>query len=251
MEELVHRIDELMRFIDGSGPRPKRRSRAGPGYLAGYERGILEALALRAKKIYMPTGTTQCARGMHETGTFAVSEEKQARYDEMFGAIANHAGWLDGAIERWTSPMNDFEFALGWEQYAAALAPRTAYRVLMDVVCHSGEVPPRTGVYVPADDQYGSLQFGWTGEPKGALPESCTFNDLGLAAVREFGHHRLWSDGERLIVFLQANIAHASLAQDSFLDLVSDASCTPCFLARHAFTTRPCKWYFVEPVGAS
>jgi hypothetical protein len=100
-------------------------------------------------------------------------------------------------------------------------------------------------------DVHGALQFAWSGGGRGQLLECTTFNDLGLDAFNRVGRDGLWVDLAKMLDVVKAhpNDPHflndplSGYAESQTLELASS------LVARTAFTSRPCKWYYVELVN--
>jgi hypothetical protein len=120
------------------------------------------------------------------------------------------------------------------------------FRVLTDITAESGQTPPRTGVYVSADDHDASLQFAWTGDAYGKLLDCTTFNGLGKAALAATGREKLWVDGRAMLDFVLANLSSPELTCDDFFDEAHTEELAPSLVARNAFTSHPSRWYYVE-----
>ena len=118
--------------------------------------------------------------------------------------------------------------------------------MLKDVSAQTGTIPVRTGVYICADDPNASLQFAWTGGGKGHLIDCSTLNTLGVAALAAVGRSDLWLNGLAMLDFVKAHQDNTLLRSDSFfLDSQSEALASS-LVARQAFTSKKCSWYYVE-----
>jgi hypothetical protein len=119
-------------------------------------------------------------------------------------------------------------------------------RAVPDVVAASGQLPPKTGVYVSIDDPDATLQFAWTGSPDGKLLNATTFNHTGQAALEAVGRPRLWVDGDAMLRFVLQNLSSLDLRIDPFFEESQTPDLAPTLVARNAFTSRPSRWCLVE-----
>jgi len=205
-------------------------------------------IAKRKDESYDFTGYNQCARLLGELSLGWSTPEEQARFEAGMSAIGKYATQLDGTMQHgW----DDRSFSLKWDKYAPLFPRLPKFRVRTDVEGESGKLPVRTGVYVPQDDPYGSLQFAWTGNSDGRLFDCETFNDLGLQALNTVGRDALWADDPRLLPIVKQPQYLASFKKLDWFNepnFLNDVTKPKEFIGRSGFTTRPCKWYLVEPI---
>jgi len=235
--------------------------------LKDFQQATAKDIAERAHEVYSFTGANQCARLLGELSMRWATEEEEERFQNSVEFITKYAFYIDYVMERpqglndgifnniWHGVESDFP-SLRTPRHAALFPLLPKFHVRTDVEAVTGKPVPRTGVYVPQDDVYGSPQFGWTGGVcDGSLDEGRTFNDLGLEAARVVGRDNLWNDSPDLLGFIKRAYSHEF---EAFLresrggrfapEMLDDASWAPAFLSSACFTTRPCKWYFVEIV---
>jgi hypothetical protein len=149
---------------------------------------------------------------------------------------------------RWT----DSGFSDRWAEQSHLFAKVPKFRVRTDVEAESGKIPVRTGVYVPQNDPYGSLQFAWTGNSDGRLFDCSTFNELGLQALNTVGRDALWTDDPRLLPIVKQPKYLAGFKElDWFKEpnFLNDPTRPQLYISSEGIFTRPCKWYFVEMVN--
>ncbi|MFV0663238.1 hypothetical protein [Denitromonas sp.] len=122
-----------------------------------------------------------------------------------------------------------------------------------DVEGESGQMPPRTGVYVAQDDPHATLQFCWTGSSDGRLGQAITFNNWGLKALSAVGRGGLWGDRDGLMRLVSDAFKRGEMTdREGFFDGdENDPEYAWAILAGQAFTQRPCKWYFVEMIDGA
>jgi hypothetical protein len=151
------------------------------------------------------------------------------------------------------------------ERAQECVSESATFRVRTDIEGESGKVPPRTGVYIPQGDPWGTPQFAWAGgDPDedggrwydGTLGDAVTFNAMGLEAMESVGRSHIWpwDDGAGAVEFLRRkgikdwegnevrdeSDAVALLGGASYGEGVFDPN------VGGGTTTRPCKWYYVE-----
>jgi hypothetical protein len=216
--------------------------------LRDFQKSVNRQIAEAAHECYHSTGYNQCGRLLGELSLGWSTAEEERRFEAGMKVVGHHASWIDGAMEhRW----NEAVAAIAWDEFGQALSPLPRFRVRTDVVGESGKLPPRTGVYVPQDDPYGTLQFAWTGNTDGRLFNCMTFNELGQQALAAVGRDALWADDKRLVPIVnQPKYLAAFRKLDWFkdADFLSNPVNAKRFIAGEGFTERPCKWYLVEKV---
>ena len=221
--------------------------------IADFRQDTLESITLRAQQVYDKTGAGFCSRMLSEYSMMWVSPDQEKSFKERFEEVVKYAGEIDGIMER-SSPLDDFSFWAIWQRHKALFPRFPKFRVHTDIVGRSGEVPPRTGAYVPIDDPYGALQFAWTGAAPngyrgGYLADCDTFNDVGLDALAAVGRDGLWGDDTGLIDFLARSVKRipdASWAMDDNGVIKTRPRLAASVVALASSTHRACEWYFVE-----
>ncbi|HSD40071.1 MAG TPA: hypothetical protein VLC92_21405 [Rhodocyclaceae bacterium] len=217
--------------------------------LQDFEKSLVKDIALRAKESYEFSGYIQCARLIGELGMGWATPGEEARFEAGMEVIGRYAAHLDNTMRRLWSDGIVFNV---WGSYRAQFPRLPKFRVRTDVVGESERLPGRTGVYVPQDDPYGTLQFAWTGNKDGRLFECRAFNDLGLEAVNLLGREGLWGgDDLRLLALVkQPKYRDAFLAEKPrMIDekrYLADPVGVNGFISSEGISDRSCKWYFVE-----
>lgn len=218
-------------------------------FLADFALSIATDIAKRAFESYAITGTNQCERGLAELSLDWMTPDEEDAFKARFEQLSLYAMNIDKTMDqhgnsgRW----DDFGLTRRLDEFKEVLREAPALRLRADVTGQTGSVPVRTGVYLPLDDPYGTPQFCWTGKPAGQLLECRTFNDLGLAALAALGRDKLWLDDSGMQAFAQAHAHDVRLANDSFLAYsLAKPHLSSSLVARHAFTSRPCNWIYVE-----
>jgi len=219
-------------------------------FLGDLQRSVAQSIADLKSNIYHKTGVYQCGRGIAEFSMQWTTPEEQDQFDRIFEALFKYARYIDNTMDRavTSTRWNDFSLMLAWESHRDAFPVLPKFRVLPELVCESGQVPPRTGVYVSMNDPNASLQFAWTGDATGKLLAGTTFNDMGRAALASVGRAKLWTDGDAMLRFVLDNLSCPDLRQDSFFNESQTTELAPSLVARNAFKPNPSRWCFVELV---
>jgi len=217
-------------------------------FLGDLQRSISQSSIERKRNIYRTTGVYQCARGMSECSIQRMTHDEQDQFDRMFENLYNYAQYIDDTMDRTmhSSHWTDFGLTLAWERHQAAFSVLPKFRTITDVVCESGQMPPRTGVYVSLDDSDATLQFAWNGNATGKLLAGTTFNEVGRAALASMGRTKLWTNGDAMLRFVLDNLSSSNLRQDSFFEESQTAELAPSLVARNGFKSNPSLWCFVE-----
>jgi len=219
-------------------------------FLADFQQSVAEDISDRSSNSFHVTGTHQCARGLSEYSMQWATAEEEKRFDAMFAELSNYARNIDTTMQKsyQVSWWSDFGLALAWKNHASELEIIPKFRAVPEIISDTGSIPPRTGVYIAADDPNASLQFGWNGSRGGKIMPSSTFNDLGLSALAAVGRSKLWVDESAMRDFVWANLSNPDLANDEFANSSLSLALAPSVVARYAFKARPTRWYFVEIV---
>ena len=219
-------------------------------FLGDFQRSVTQSIADIKSNIYHKTGAYQCGRGMAEFSMQWTTPQEQERFDRMFEALSKYARYIDNTMDRAvpSTRWNDFGLTLAWETHRDAFPVLPTFRVVTELVCETGQLPPRTGVYVSMSDPNTSLQFAWNGNAAGKLLPGTTLNDLGRAALARVGRAKLWTDGDAMLRFVLDNLSSPYLRQDDFFNDSQTPELAPSLVARNAFKPNPSSWCFVEVV---
>lgn len=235
--------------------------------LLDWKQTIQRQISLRAVEGYSTTDAQNCAGKLRELSMRWSSEEEEQKFNRSFDAAYGYASNIDRLMKRPQSA-NDGVYHTLWNGFDlddplwrrpayGELFPRLPrFRIRTDVVAESGKLPPRTGIYVPQEDPYGTLQFGWTGGKwNGSLAECITFNQLGRQIANAIGRHQLWDATPDLLEYVRQHFPRQfeSTVREScgstFTDGdLHDLEMGVIFLGRNGFTEIPCKWCFVEKI---
>jgi hypothetical protein len=226
----------------------------GTPFLSEFSQSVLKEISDRAFEVYdRTTGAQYAAGGLREVDTGWMSDEEFNRYETAWNEAFAYASKIDRTMSRQTD-WEDSGFVQEWFNLHEHFEPVPMFRVRTDVQAETGKKPPRTGVYVPQDDPHGALQFAWTGGDYGALGECSTFNDIGLDALSLVGRAALWLNDpvndQKMFDFVKRG-PHTKVfrADPNFDDRNPSVDNAWAWAASEAFTTRSCKWYFVELVN--
>lgn len=219
--------------------------------LQDFQTSIVRDIARRSKEHYEFTGYNQCSRMLSEMGMGWTTPDEAEQFEAGMEIIGCYADGIDTTMQHQWKDGNFFNV---WKDHAAQFSRMPKFRVRTDVVGESGKLPSRTGVYVPQDDPYGTLQFAWIGSKFGHLYDCATFNDLGLEAVTLLGREGLWStDDPRLLNLVKQPKYRAAFLADKprMIDekrYLNDPGWATAFISSAGMTRKPCKWYFVEMI---
>lgn len=268
LQGLHERVRELQRFVDnildksrdegrdrflkssqwGDRDTSENWSNHAWSFLADFGLSVARHLADRASEIYHVTGAYQCGRGMAEFSMQWALPAEEEQFDAMFASITRYAGYIDDTMEKGQTDgrWDDFGLALAWQEHASNFPQLPKFRVCEDISCKTGDIPPKTGVYISSDYPAGALQFAWNGNEYGELLECSIFNELGQKAVATVGRSKLWLDEKAMLDFVQKNANAPALKEDSFYSESFTPDLAPSLVARNAFTSAPSKWFYVE-----
>ncbi|QOL49685.1 hypothetical protein [Massilia litorea] len=219
-------------------------------FLADFQRSVAENISNRVSNIFGKTAAHQCARGIAEFSMHWSTPGEQQHFDKMFAELYQYARYIDQTMDRTSSATRwtDFGLSLAWQNHATRLSTIPKFVARPDLTAHSGQLPPRTGVYVSIDDSEATLQFAWTGSPDGKLLDGTTFNRTGRAAAATVGRAKLWTDGEAMLRFVLDDLSNPDLSKDPFFEDSRTPELAPSLVARNAFTSCSSRWCYVEIV---
>ena len=215
-----------------------------------FRENVLWCVNARTFEKFGIAGENQCARMLQEYAGYPdnmlwTTPEQQMGFEERAERAFNYAQKISFILARPTT-RKDFLFWRDWQCDGHVFPKLPKFRVRTDVEGETGQVPPRTGVYVPQEDPYAALQFAWTGG-HGELGDTYTLNEVGRAALASVGRKGLWGDQDGLQEFINR-------PEYRNLESVDDrsrakAKLAPSAVSREGFESKPCKWYFVEMVN--
>lgn len=216
--------------------------------LVSFRDYLVEERSLRTIEQYGPTSNSNVAGMLRNFSLRWTTQEQEAEFNRRIDSILRSGRDLNDLVDR-PSRRTDFILDRLWLRYAAAIGSRPSFRIRADIEVSSGQHVRRTGVYVPKDDPLGTLQFAWTGGERGALSETRTFNELGREALQAIGRHRIWQPCQASVDFVRRPDVRARLEDHQYMHGDEpDPDLVPSAIARHAFESRPCDWYYVEMI---
>lgn len=217
-------------------------------FLIDFQKSLARDIANRTYEVYARTGMHQCARGLQEISTAWLTETEYRQYETLYSELEALCSNVDYTLDKSTfdSQWSDFDFSYTAKQFKINFEriPKTALHC--NIRASTGDIPPRTGVYLPLNDPHGSAQFAWVGGDRGKLLNCSTFNDLGLDVFNEVGRNALWLDDNAMFKYATLSKHHgrfdSKMSSGGILhpDLASSA------IAREAFISVPREWCFVE-----
>ena len=211
------------------------------GALQDLKKAVEYLVAMRPFEVYGDTGVYDTARMLGEYSTAWMTPDEEAKFKDDFEALYRFASRMDKVLS--DKHLDYLKYYLWWTEFSHLFPSLPRLRVRTDVEGVSGKVPPRTGVYVAQDDPNAGLQFGWTGSDQGhydALPDAETLNTLGLEALQYVGRENLWFNKAKMDEFCmlpqhRGVLTFGNPPKPDWMELGSKG-----------FTSRPCKWYYVE-----
>lgn len=213
--------------------------------LKDFQKSTIKLMAYRATERYCGTGAYQCGYMLNEHSMRWATDEEEQRFNKIWEAVYDYASKINRTTAQQVG-WDDFSFTREWHSVGAEFSRLPQFRVRFDVEAETGKRPPRTGVYVPQDDPLGALQFGWTGDSEGALREATTLNTFGFRAMHSIGRKDMWINEQKMAAFANLPENYEILKNSPMIEFPVIPNQAGSDIALNAFTTRPCKWYFVE-----
>lgn len=172
-------------------------------------------IALRSFDKYKKTSVDECLRGAEQFSMLWSTPEEERQYQLAVQAVNNIATRIDNTVDPQSSPRwSDYSLATIFPSFIEESPKIPEFRVREDLKCRTGSMPPRTGVYVSADDANAALQFAATGPAGFKLREAKTFNHIGLEALAAVGRADLWTNAPKMLEFALTS-AHSPLFSPS------------------------------------
>lgn len=218
-------------------------------FLKDLQRSLAKDIALRAFDQYKLTATNENLRAAEQYSMLWASDEEEERYQAAVKLINHLAHPIDSTLyDREESRWSDFAFMSDYPSYHLEQPLRPTFRIRTDISGRTGEVAPRTGVYISADDQHAALQFAWEGKTGCKLRLATTFNDLGLAALHYVGRPGLWTDTLKMFEFASQPQYWGIFRDKLSINGKIYGDLAPSVVAQSAFEAKPSIWHFVEQV---
>lgn len=220
--------------------------------LEDFRQSTIKLIAWRSADGYCGTGAYQCARMISEHSSLWMTPDEEERFKQEFDKVYRHAQQIDFAAGAGgaRTQLRDHSMVFQWQRVGHLFPRLPKLTVRTDIHGETGKLPPRTGVYVAQDDPYATLQFAWTGNGDGILGKAQTLNDFGRKAIRTVGRDAMWLDGDKMAAFASQAFKTGELTDIGPFPPGSEADpeCAWAVVAQASYTTRPCKWYFVEKI---
>ena len=213
-----------------------------------YHQGLIKQLAQRAMESYRASGVNDLSRMISEFSHRWMAPEEQETFEVLLRGAEKRGFRVDRVVDR---RMDLATFHWAWKESRELFDRLPKFRVRTDFEVRSGEMPPRTGVYVSADDPNGALQFAWTGDVGGKLGAVETLNTLGLKAVTALGVEGAWETTAQVSTFATSALKQGDLPGGTYgasLESTTDPQRAPYCLSRFAFESHPSRWYLVERI---
>jgi hypothetical protein len=209
---------------------------------------LAKGITLRSSEIFGKTSVYHCIRGMSEYSLDWATPGEEDLIRSSLDIIYRFASRLDDSVTLFENRVDDFYFAYCYGEFSVQHKRIPKFTVNPNIRGLTGELPPKMGIYICADDPNASLQFVWTRNGGAQLRKANTFNEIGLAALRYVGRRDLWFDKKKMLDF-----AMASAYRAQFMDSVMSsgkplAKLAPSAVARSAFTKRSCEWLLLDVV---
>jgi hypothetical protein len=227
----------------------KNWSNYGWPFLKDLQVSLASDIAQRGSGVYKMTAVNEYLYGMQQLSLEWMTPAEEAILNEALQKISEWATSLDSTVaDTMSADWNDYYFAYSYPKFASEFSTIQKFRIRNDVVCQTGLIPEKTGVYISKDEPHAALQFAWSGKKGRKLRDANTFNDLGLSALAAVGRKDLWFNDQKMFEFATTS-TYANLLHD---DVIWEDGPHPALassaVARRAFTKRKSDWYLVEPI---
>lgn len=218
-----------------------------------YRQSVINAIIQLENDEYGFTSMNDVSGWLRHNPIYWMSQDEEEYFDTAFQKLFKHDSNYYDAINLRRSRLEDCSFFVSVEEHQHYLQSAPVFQVNTRVVAESGKIPPGKGIYVPVDDELGTLQVGWNGNEYGALDDCSTFNEIGRELLQAVPRKELWNETKKTVQFVIQKLNSGELEPfdtiDSDLEMLkNEPSFSHGLLASGISTTRPCKWYLVEQV---
>ena len=210
---------------------------------------LAKDVALRSFNKYKTTSVNDCLRGIEQYSTNWTTEQEEREFLRVVSTISAHAGRIDSTLDQRAPHWDDYGFAYNFFSFVSECPRIPQFQIRTDLTAQTGQLPPRTGVYISADDPEAALQFAAPGADGLCLRQARTFNEIGRAALLAVGRSALWFDEGKMLKFSIASPQAALFMKNICFSGEEYANLAPSAVARHAFAEHPSLWYFVEQLA--
>lgn len=142
------------------------------------------------------------------------------------------------------SQWGDRNTSENWSNYGWPFLKELQTSLAKDLV--TGQVPPRTGVYMSADDPHTTLQFANSGNDGIKLRDASTFSEIGLDALVAVGRNDLRFNKKKMLDYVLSSTHYGLFRETVEANGKPCATYAPLAVAEYASVTHPSTWYFVE-----
>jgi hypothetical protein len=218
-------------------------------FLKEMQTSLAKNIALRAFDQYKVTEVSECLRGAEQFSMQWATEAEEKQYLQTVELVNSYAGPIDKTLYPRVKPRwSDFGFYSCFAGFKAECPRIPKFRVRSDLTAETGRVPPRTGVYISADDPHAILQFATAGNDGIKLRDASTFSQLGLEVLAAVGRNDLWFNEKKMFDFA-INSKHLDLIRNT-MEVSGQLmpSLASAAIANHAVTTHPSTWCFIEVI---
>lgn len=205
--------------------------------------------ARQAARFHRP-GVVEHLRGVEQFSLEWTTPDEEHAFGEALALIGRLGTcWDDIFAHDEKSRLNDFNLTLNHDEFFAASHDRIPkFKIRQDICALTGEVPPRTGVYIAADDPHATPQFAFCEGQGRSLREANTFTEIGLAALAYVGRRDLWRNDAKMLEFAKLPRYAALFHDEIVIEGEEYEEVASEVVADVAFTSHPATWFFVEPV---
>lgn len=215
-------------------------------FLKDLQASLAKDVVQRATGEYSITAVNECLRGIAEYSMQWATIQEELAFERALAGISTYSLPHDQTLQEYHNRWKDSSFAHYFQEYSSQHLTIPQFRLRLDVSANTGELPPQTGVYIAHDDPNATLQFVWKGTRSAELRPANTFNEIGLAALREVGREDLWINDEKMFKFAMADRYKEKFrAKLTFADS-EWPSAAAGVVGNAAFQTRSCRWSLVE-----
>ena len=217
--------------------------------LKDLQAALAKDVALRSAGRFERTAVNECLRGIDQFSLDWTSPDEERILTMALQLLSVQAGKLDDTLSaandnRWS----DYGFAYCYPSFAAQQNRIPKFRIRTDIVCETGSLAAKTGVYISKDDPHAAVQFICGGANGTPLRNAKTFSDIGLSALNYVGRDELWFNFNKMFDFATLKQYDPVFHNWVFVDGLPRPDLAPSAVARHAFIEQPQKWHLLEPI---
>lgn len=213
------------------------------------QQSLAKQIALRSFDRYDITYVNESLRGVDQFSMQWATDLEEEQYEAFAQLLSTYSQRIDATLDpRENSRWDDHDFAYDFASFVTECPRIPKFRVRTDIAFPTGTIPPRTGVYVSQTDPNAALQFAWTGSEGCRLRNARTFNEIGLAALKQVGRSDLWFNQDKMFKFATSPPYAALFHDELYFGSEVFEDLAPSAVARAGIINQPSSWYFVEVV---